>query len=71
MQASGFSQAQVLRLTAPSYLSTSGVVFAGQTFDGSTTGLIQGTQTAENVAASQGVFQIPMPVTSAALVIFK
>jgi hypothetical protein len=71
VQANGFSQAQVLRLTAPSYLSTSGVVFAGQTFDGSTTGMIQGSQTVENVAASQGVFQIPMPVTSAALVIFK
>jgi hypothetical protein len=67
---SGYSHAQIYRLTAPSYLSTSGVTFAGQTFDGSTNGVIQGTQTIESVDVSDGVFEVPMPITSAALVIF-
>ena len=67
----GYSQAQVYRLTAPSYLSTSGVAFAGQTFDGSTDGTIQGTQTVETIDVTSGVFQIPMPITSAALVVFS
>jgi hypothetical protein len=67
---SGYSHAQIYRLTAPSYLSTSGVTFAGQTFDGSTNGVIQGTQTIESVDVLDGVFEVPMPITSAALVIF-
>jgi Glycosyl hydrolase family 79 C-terminal beta domain/Abnormal spindle-like microcephaly-assoc'd, ASPM-SPD-2-Hydin len=67
---SGYSHAQIYRLTAPSYLSTSGVTFAGQTFDGSKDGVIQGTQTTESVDVSDGVFQIPMPITGAALVVF-
>ena len=67
---SGYSHAHIYRLTAPSYLSTSGVTFAGQTFDGSTNGVIQGTQTIESVDVWDGVFEVPMPITSAALVIF-
>jgi hypothetical protein len=67
---SGYSHAQIYRLAAPSYLSTSGVTFAGQTFDGSTNGVIQGTQTAESVDVLDGTFEVPMPITSAALVIF-
>jgi hypothetical protein len=67
---SGYNHAQIYRLTAPSYQSTSGVTFAGQTFDGSKNGVIQGTQTVELVDVSNGVFQIPMPITSAALVVF-
>jgi hypothetical protein len=66
----GYSHAKVLRLTAPSYQSTSGVTFAGQTFDQSTDGVIQGTQSVESIDGSDGVFQIPMSITSAALVIF-
>jgi hypothetical protein len=66
----GYSHAQVYRLTASSYLSTSGVTFAGQTFDGSTDGVIQGTQTIESVDLANGLFQIHMPITSAALVVF-
>lgn len=66
----GYNHAQVLRLSALSYQSTSGVTFAGQTFDGSTDGTIQGTQTVEAIDGVNGVFQIPMPITSAALVIF-
>jgi hypothetical protein len=66
----GYSHAQIFRLTAPSYQSTSGITFAGQTFDGSKDGVIQGSQAIESVNISNGVFQIPMPVTSAALVVF-
>jgi hypothetical protein len=66
----GYSHAQVYRLTAPNYLSTSGVTFAGQTFDGSTDGVIQGTQTVDSIDVADGAFQIPMPITSAALVVF-
>jgi hypothetical protein len=48
----------------------SGATFAGQTFDGSTNGVIQGTQAIESVTGPDGVFEVPMPITSAALVIF-
>jgi hypothetical protein len=67
---SGYSHVQILRPTAPSYLSTSGVTFAGQTFDGSTNGVLQGTQTVESADLSGGVVEVSMPITSAALVIF-
>jgi hypothetical protein len=67
---SGYSHAQVYRLTAPSYKSTSGLAFAGQTFDGSTNGVIQGTEEIESVDVAGGVFSIPMPITSAALIVF-
>jgi hypothetical protein len=68
---SGYTHAQVYRLSAPSYQSTSGVSFAGQTFDGSTDGTIQGTQTVESITVTDGVFEIPMPITSAAVVVFS
>jgi hypothetical protein len=67
---SGYSHAHIYRLTAPSYLSTSGVTFAGQTFDGGDNGVIRGTQTIQSVDVSDGVFAVPMPITSAALVVF-
>ncbi len=66
----GYTQANVLRLTAPSYQATSGVTLGGQTFDGSTDGTIQGTQTVETIEGNGGVFQLPMSITSAALVTF-
>jgi hypothetical protein len=66
----GYTHAQVYRLTAPSYQSTSGVSFGGQTFDGSTDGTIQGAQTVESIDLTDGVFEIPMPISSAALVVF-
>jgi hypothetical protein len=66
----GYTHAQIFRLTAPSYLATTGITFAGQTFDGSTNGVIQGTQTVETATALNGTFMISMPITSAALIIF-
>jgi hypothetical protein len=66
----GYSKATVLYLTAPSYTSTNGVTLAGQTFDGSTNGKIRGTKTEVPLTGVNGVFQLPMSPTSAALVIF-
>ena len=68
---SGYSHAKVYRLSAPSYQSKTGVTFAGQTFDGSMNGVLKGTQTVESINESSGVFQIPMPITSAALIVFS
>jgi hypothetical protein len=67
----GYTKASVLRLTAPSYTSSSGITFAGQTFDGSTDGKLLGSQSTETITASNGVFELPMDITSAALVIFS
>jgi hypothetical protein len=66
----GYSHAQIFRAAAPTYHSSSGVTFAGQAFHANTNGFIQDTQTIESVDVSNGVFQIPMPITSAALVVF-
>jgi hypothetical protein len=66
---SGYFHAQIYRLTAPTYQSTSGVMFAGQTFDGSKDGIIQGTPISEPVKVSNGLLEVPMPITSAALVV--
>jgi Glycosyl hydrolase family 79 C-terminal beta domain len=66
----GYSHAQIFRLSAPSYQSTSGITFAGQTFDGSNDGFIQGAQVTETVDDNEGVFSISMPITSAAFVVF-
>lgn len=66
----GYSRASLIRLLAPSYTSTSGVTFGGQTLDGSREGMPHGTPKSEGFNGSNGVFQIPMPVTSAALVVF-
>lgn len=66
----GYSEAKVMYLTAPSYLSTNGVKFAGQTFDGSPDGRIQGVETPVVIDGDSGVFQIPVSHTSAALITF-
>jgi hypothetical protein len=66
----GYTGASVIFLTAPSYSSTSGVTFGGQTFDGSADGTVQGNRTVETIQGTDGLFQLPMSVTSAALVTF-
>jgi hypothetical protein len=66
----GYNHASVLRLLAPAYTSTTGVTLAGQTFDGSTDGKIQGEQVEEAINGTNGLFQLPMAITSAALLIF-
>jgi hypothetical protein len=64
------STASVCYLSAPSFTSQTGITFAGQTFDGSTTGTIQGTASYTTLTPSGGVFTIPMAVTQAAIVRF-
>ncbi len=66
----GYSQATIEFLTAPSYSSSAGITFAGQTFDGTTSGRMVGSKSVETISGTNGVFQLQMPVTSAALVIF-
>ncbi len=66
----GYTQATVMLLTAPSYSSAAGITFAGQTFDGSPDGTLQGRQTVQTITGTNGVFQLPMSVTSGALVTF-
>jgi len=63
----GYNSAVALPLTASSYTATSGVHFAGQTFDGSTNGTIQGTQVTQTITSSNGVFSVSVPTTSAVL----
>ncbi len=67
----GYTHATVLRLTAPSYKSLNGVKFAGQTFDESGNGRIRGKRVLESLSSKTGTFSVPMPVTSAALVLFS
>ncbi len=64
------SKASVCYLSAPSYKSTTGVSFAGQTFDGSTDGKIQGSARYIELMPVGGVFAIPMATTQAAIVRF-
>jgi len=68
---SGYSRASVLRLSAPSYKSTKGITFAGQTLDGSADGMLRGEKRVETIVASGGVFRIPMSIVGAALVVFE
>jgi hypothetical protein len=67
----GFRHASVLRLQAPSYAATEDITFGGQTFDGSPDGKLRGTPVVETITDTNGVFQVPMPITSAALVTFS
>jgi glycosyl hydrolase family 79 len=65
---SGYGQATVTRLTAPSYSSTTGVSLGGQTFDGSADGTPQGTAYSEIVQPASGAYTVALPAVSAALV---
>lgn len=67
----GFKHANVFRLKAPNYLATSGITFAGQTFDHSADGSLQGKQTPEWISAPDGDFHFEMPITSAALIVMS
>jgi hypothetical protein len=67
----GYRQATVLRLIAPSFTSLNGVTFGGRTLDGSPDGKLLGTDASETFRATGGRFEIPMPITSAALVTFS
>jgi len=70
---SGYGQATVTRLlestanASPAYLSTAGVTLGGQTFDGSTNGVIQGNAYEEVLTPAGTTYTVALPVTSAAL----
>ena len=64
----GYNSGTAIPLTAPSYSSTNGVKIGGQTFDGSTNGTIQGTQSTQTVTSVNGVFSISVSPTSAVLI---
>jgi hypothetical protein len=63
----GYGAGTMARLLAPGYTSTSGVTFAGQTFDGSLNGVIQGTASTSPVNPASGVYSIVVQPTSATL----
>ncbi len=64
----GYSHASVLRLEAPTYTSTTEASFAGQSIGPD--GALHGAKTGETIAGTNGMFQIPIGITSAALVTF-
>jgi hypothetical protein len=67
----GYRTGTVRYLTAASYSATNGVTWAGQTFDGSPDGTVQGPFVSTTISASSGVFTLhDMPITSAALIDF-
>jgi hypothetical protein len=63
----GYGQATVSRLMAPSYSATTGVTLGGQTFDGSTDGTARGTAYSEIAQPAGGVYTVALPAISAAL----
>jgi hypothetical protein len=66
----GYRTASILRLTASSPASKTGVSFAGQTMDGSVDGRLQGTKQVETVKSGAGVFEISAPASSALIAEF-
>ncbi len=71
VQMTGYGEAKVERLLAPSYTALNGVTFAGQTLDGSADGKFLGARKIETIKARDGQFEIEMPITSAALLTFQ
>ncbi len=63
----GYRSGQVKRMLAPSFSATEGITIGGQTFDGSVDGLPLGTQYAETVEGSAGVFEVSVGSASAVL----
>ena len=63
----GYGTATAKMLTAPSLTSTTGVNYAGQTFDGSTDGALQSSISAQSLSPQSGIYTNQMPRASAAL----
>jgi hypothetical protein len=66
---SGYSTGVLKTLTCSAVTCTTGVSYAGQTFDGSTTGSITGTYSPTNLTPSANVYSFSMGTTSAALLV--
>ena len=64
----GYSLGSVVRLAASNYLATTGVTIAGQTYDNSPDGTLQGSPTTETVYPTAGVWTISVNPMSAVLV---
>jgi len=64
---SGFGNGTLSRLAAPSVSSKTGVTWAGQTFDGSPDGTIQGTESSTTVVPNLNMYTFSISPTSAAL----
>ena len=64
----GYANGTAYPLTASSYTATTGVRYAGQTFDGSTDGSIQGTLSTTALTATNGTFSVTVPAVSAMLI---
>jgi hypothetical protein len=64
---SGFGNGILSRLVAPSVSSETGVTWAGQTFDGSSDGRIQGTESTATVVPNSNMYTFSIAPTSAAL----
>jgi len=65
-----YTKAQVCYLSAPAYTSTTKVTLCGQTFDGSTNGVIQGAATYTTLDQVDGAFAVPLESTQAAIITF-
>jgi Chitobiase/beta-hexosaminidase C-terminal domain/Glycosyl hydrolase family 79 C-terminal beta domain len=65
----GYTSGSIVRLAASSYLATSGITIAGQTYDGSPDGTLQGSSVTETISpTSSGVWTIPVSAMSAVAV---
>jgi hypothetical protein len=64
----GALTADVIRLEAHDYTATTGISLGGQTFDGSTDGVLRGQAVPETATAVNGQFSIQMESTSAVLI---
>ena len=61
--------ASVARLQAPSLTAMTGIHFAGRTFDNSTDGKPQGTETFDMVDGQNGSYAFDMPALTGAVVV--
>ena len=61
----GYTKGVLETLTAPSYLSTSQVSLAGQTYDGSSDGTLQGLQQTSTIYPADAVWSVEVPPLSA------
>jgi hypothetical protein len=67
----GYTAGAAATLSASSYQATTGVSLAGQTFDGSLDGTLQGQKLTENVAGGNGAFSVKVIPSSAVLITFN
>jgi hypothetical protein len=64
----GYSSGSIVRLTASNYLAASGVTIAGQTYDGSKDGSLQGSPVAETISPTSGIWVVTVGAASAVMV---